>query len=90
MRGWPASLFKAATKPDFTSQGYFLFSTFGSSRSGVQSIIIDGVLCGKSGIVTWGCHRLWDGRHSTSTNEPVWRGPVTVARGAVAFQVPVS
>ena len=46
--------------------------------------------CGESGIVSWGCHSFWNGRHSIGTSAPVWRGPVTVARGAVAFQEPMS
>ena len=49
-----------------------------------------GSSCGKSGGVACSCHRVWDGTHSIGTREPVWRGPVTVARGAVAFQVPMS
>lgn len=46
--------------------------------------------CMKSDSVACSCHRVWDGRHSTCTKEPAWRGPITVARVAVAFQVPMS
>lgn len=44
MRGWPIWLFKAPTKPHFTIQGHFWFLICGLSRSGDQSIVIDGIL----------------------------------------------
>ena len=41
-------------------------------------------------IVAWGCLGYWDGRHNLGTSEPIWRGPIIVARGEITFQVPMS
>ena len=46
--------------------------------------------CGKSCGVTCSCHSVWDGRHKTSTSEPDWREPATMAKGEIVSQVQVS
>ena len=45
---------------------------------------------GNSVVITWGCHGHWDGSRNIGISGAIWGGPVTVARGEIVFQVPVS
>ena len=38
-------------------------------------------------VLAWDSHSDLDGRHIIDTNEPFWRGPITVVRGETVFQI---
>ena len=49
-----------------------------------------GVVVGNPVVFPWGLQRRGDGRHSTCTNELVWRESIIVARGEIMPMVSMS
>ena len=67
----------------------FHLTTRPSTLEIIATIFLN-IFVGNLEVGPWGCHGCWDGKHNTDTNEPIWRGLVTLAKGAIVSEVPVS